>query len=60
MIKTGPHNFASKQFSKNESLHQTTKEIKLTAVKNTFTDYKDTFQNQCTIFKKLPLATPQC
>ena len=36
MIETGPHIFASKQFSKNESLDQTTKELKLTTVKSIY------------------------
>ena len=54
MIETGPHNYALKQFSKEVSLDQTTKEIKLTSVKS------KTFQSQCTISKDLPLATCQC
>ena len=34
MIETGPHIFSSKQFSKNESLDRTTKELKLTSGKS--------------------------
>ena len=52
MIETGPHVFASKQFSKNESLDQTTKEIKLTTVKSIH------FKANV-LFNKLPLATRQ-
>ena len=51
MIETGPHIFASKQFSENESLHQTIKEIKLTLVKSIH------FKANV---KKLPLETRQC
>ena len=55
MIEIGPHIFASKQFSKNKSLDQKTKEIKLTSVKSIHCK-----ANLLTIFNELPLATGQC
>ena len=51
MVETGPHIFASKQFSKNKSVDQTNKETKLTLVKS--------IHFGANVFNELPLATRQ-